>query len=39
MIDDGECGEIGGMISRENRSYSEKNLPHCYFAHHKSDNT
>jgi hypothetical protein len=35
MIDDDECGAVGGMrISRENRS-TRKNLPLCHFVHHK----
>jgi hypothetical protein len=36
MIDEGDCGAIGGMkIGRGNRSTRE-NLPQSHFVHHKS---
>jgi hypothetical protein len=36
MIDDDDCGAIGGMkIGRETEVFGE-NLPHCHFASHKS---
>jgi hypothetical protein len=35
MIDDDDCGVIGGMeIGRETEVFGE-NLPQCHFAHHK----
>jgi hypothetical protein len=37
MIDDGDCGAVGGMkIGRGNRSLGE-NLPQQHFVHHKPD--
>jgi hypothetical protein len=36
MIDDGDCGAIGGMkIGRGNRSTQRENLPQCHFVHYK----
>jgi hypothetical protein len=36
MIDDGDCGAIGGMnIGREAELLAE-NLTQCHFVHHKS---
>jgi hypothetical protein len=36
MIDDDECGAVGGMrICRRNQVLGE-NQPQCYFVHHKS---
>jgi hypothetical protein len=36
MIDDGDCGEIGGMkIGRGNRS-TQKKPAQCHFVHHTS---
>jgi hypothetical protein len=35
MIDNSDCGAVGGMkIGRGNRS-TRKNLPQCHFVHHK----
>jgi hypothetical protein len=35
MIDDGDCGAIGGMkIGKKNRS-TRRNLPQRHFVHHK----
>jgi hypothetical protein len=39
MIDDDECGAVGGMrIGRGNEILGE-NLPQCHFVHHKSHMT
>jgi hypothetical protein len=39
MIDDGDCGAIGGMkIGRRTEELGE-NLPQCQFVHHKSHMT
>jgi hypothetical protein len=39
MIDDGDCGAIGGMIGRRNRNIRRKLAPVNHFAHHKSHMT
>jgi hypothetical protein len=40
MIDDGDCGAIGGMkIGRGNRNIRKKNLPQRHFVHYKSHMT
>jgi hypothetical protein len=40
MIDDSDCGAIGGInIGRENRSTQEKNLHQSHFVHQKSHMT
>jgi hypothetical protein len=39
MIDDGDCGQIGGMkFGRENRNTRRK-LRQCHFVYHKSNMT
>jgi hypothetical protein len=39
MIDDDECGAVGGMkIGRGNGS-TQRKLPECHFVHHKSHMT
>jgi hypothetical protein len=38
MMDDYECGAVGGMIGRGTEILGE-NLPKCRFVHHKSHMT
>jgi hypothetical protein len=38
MMDDDECGAVGGMIGRGNQS-TQQNPPQCRFVHHKSHMT
>jgi hypothetical protein len=38
MIDDGDCGEIGGMKTSRGTEVLGENLPH-HFVHHKSHMT
>jgi hypothetical protein len=39
MIDDDECGVVGGMRIGRRTKYSEKIWPQCHFVHHKSHMT
>jgi hypothetical protein len=41
MVDDDECGAVGGMSGKGNRSTrrKEKTFPHRRFVHHKSHMT
>jgi hypothetical protein len=36
MIDDGDCGAIGGMIIAGETEVFSENLLQCQFVHHKS---
>jgi hypothetical protein len=36
MMDDDECGAVGGMSGREKPTYSEKTCPQCHVVYHKS---
>jgi ferredoxin-thioredoxin reductase catalytic subunit len=38
MMDDDECGAVGGMSVRGKQKYLEKTCP-CRFVHHKSHMT
>jgi hypothetical protein len=38
MMDNDECGAVGGMIGQETEVLGE-NLPQCRFVHHKCDMT
>jgi hypothetical protein len=39
MIDDGDCGAIGGIKIGRGTEVLGKNLPQCHFVHHKSNMT
>jgi hypothetical protein len=39
MIDDGDCGAIGGMQMAGETEVLGENLPQCHIAHHKSHMT
>jgi hypothetical protein len=39
MIDDDECGTVGGMRIGRGSEVIGENLPQCHFVHHKSHMT
>jgi hypothetical protein len=39
MIDDDECGAVGGMRIVGETEVLRENMPQCHFVHHKSHTT
>jgi hypothetical protein len=39
MIDDGDCGAIGGMRIGRGNTNTRRKLPQCHLVHHKSNIT